>query len=72
MCNDIEDEYHFVIICTKYFDLRVKYIPKIYYTRPSMYKFLKLVNSDDYTLLKKLGLFLHHAFKRYTVDELLA
>ena len=72
LCNDIEDEYHFVIICTKYFDLRVKYIPKIYYTRPSMYKLLKLVNSDDYTLLKKLGLFLHHAFKRYTVDELLA
>ena len=72
LCNDIEDEYHFVIICTRYLDLRVKYLPKIYYTRPSMYKFLKLVNSDDHTLLKKLGLFLHHAFKRYTVDELLA
>ena len=55
LCNDIEDEYHFVIICTKYFELRVKYIPKIYYTRPSMYKFLKLVNSEDSTLLKKLA-----------------
>ena len=68
-CNDIEDEYHFVIICPKFLDLRTKYIPKSYYTKPSMYKFLNLINNNNEKLLKNLGLFLHHAFNRYTVEE---
>ena len=72
LCDDIEDEYHFVIICPKYYDLRVKYLPKKYYHKPSMYKFLELINCNDFLLLKKLGLFLHHAFRKYTIDEVLA
>ena len=72
LCNDVEDEYHFVILCPKYYELRVKYLPKIYYFKPSMYKFLELVNSNDFKLLKKLGLFLHYAFKKYSVDEVFA
>ena len=72
LCNDVEDEYHFVILCPKYYELRVEYLPKIYYFKPSMYKFLELVNSNDFKLLKKLGLFLHYAFKKYSVDEVFA
>ena len=68
-CNDIEDEYHFVIICPKFLDLRTKYIPKSYYTKPSMYTFLNLINNDNEKMFKNLGLFLHHAFNRYTVEE---
>lgn len=70
-CNDIEDEYHFVLICSKYNDLRIKYIPKTYFTKPSMYKFLNLINNGNDRVLKNLGLFLHHAFKRYTANEIL-
>ena len=43
MCNsgEIEDEYHFLIICNAYKDIRVKYINKYYYTKPSVMKFIQ-------------------------------
>ena len=72
LCDDIEDEYHFVAICIKYHDLRVKYLPKSLYIKPSMQKFLNILNSKDTKALKKLGLFLHFAFKKYTTEEILA
>ena len=50
LCNDIEDEYHFVVICTKFYDLRVKYLPKSLYTKPSMFKFLNFINSKDHRI----------------------
>ena len=28
ICNDIEDEFHFDVICTQFYDLRKKYLPK--------------------------------------------
>ena len=33
--NDIEDEFHFTLICTAYENLRKQYIDKYFYTRPS-------------------------------------
>ena len=53
ICNDIEDELHFVVICTQFYDLRKKYLPKSLYTNPSMYKFLKFINSNDENQIKK-------------------
>ena len=34
-CNTLEDEYHFVLECTHYSDLRKQLIPR-YYKRPNM------------------------------------
>ena len=70
-CDDLEDEYHFVVTCVKFYDLRIKYLPKHLYTNPSMYKFLNFVNTENKSQLRKLGLFLHHAFIKYTNDEVL-
>ena len=72
ICNEIEDEFHFVINCVKFHDLRVKYLPKSLYIKPSMFKFISLLNSRNESKLRKLGLFLHFAFKKYTTEELLA
>ena len=38
LCNksDIEDEYHFVLVCSIYSILRKKYIRPYYYNRPSV------------------------------------
>ena len=58
--------------CVKFHELRVRYLPKNVYTRPSMFKFLSLIDSKDQFMLKKLGLFIHFAFNKYTADELLA
>ena len=55
--NEIEDEYHFVLICNFYTELREKYIKKYYYVRPSMAKFIELLNSNSESILKKLECF---------------
>jgi len=41
-CNttDIEDEFHFVCICSTFVDLRKKYIKKYYYNNPSVIKYV--------------------------------
>ena len=70
ICNDIEDEFHFVICCCKYIDLRKRYLPKSLYINPSMCKFINYLNCNDMSKLRKLGLFLFHAFKRYTAEEI--
>ena len=38
--RDIEDDYHIILICTQYSDLRRKYINSYYYVNPSMHKFI--------------------------------
>ena len=40
--NMIENEYHHLIICSKYKDLRQKYLKKYYYTWPTLQKFTNL------------------------------
>ena len=40
--NELEDEYHYILICPQYFDLRIRYIKNYYYTRPSMLKLVQL------------------------------
>ena len=46
VCNKLEDEYHFVFECQLYENLRNKYIDNYYTTRPSMFKFVELLNTD--------------------------
>ena len=50
-CNtfDIEDLYHFVIVCPHFADLRKTYIKKYYYERPSDFKWLDLLQTNDKT-----------------------
>ena len=65
-CGVLEDEYHFIIECKLYSDLRIKYIPKYYWKRPSMNKFVELLNSNNVNHLRKLGIFSSHAFNLRT------
>ena len=64
-CNsqDLEDEYHFLLICPLYTDIRKKYISKSYFDRPSVYKFVYLMSSTDTYIQKKLGRYVHDSFK---------
>ena len=61
--NDIEDEYHFIIICPFYRDLRKDYIPNYYVRRPSMQKFIDLLKSTSVKKLKNLATFVIKATK---------
>ena len=62
-CEVLEDEYHFVIECNRYTELREKYIPRYYWRRPSMFKFVELLNSTNMKLLRNLSIYIFHAFK---------
>ena len=65
-CNsvDIEDEYHFILKCSYYIDLREKYIKVYYYKNPSMYKLVQLLSVTNQKELSNLGKYLKAANKR--------
>ena len=64
--HDLEDEYHFILCCPFYCDLRLKYIKPFYFHRPSMYKFTELLTSKSVKILSNLSKFIHVAFARRT------
>ena len=45
--NDLEDEYHFVIICPFFTQIRNHYIEKYYVNLPNVFKFKKLIDSTN-------------------------
>ena len=49
LCNihDVQDEYHIALICKYFKDVREKYVKQYYYNRPSMMKFIELVNTHE-------------------------
>ena len=63
LCQVLEDEYHFVLECNVYAELRYKYIPKHYWKRQSMYKFVKLLNTTYMKILRNLSIYMFHAFQ---------
>ena len=69
-CNEVEDEFHVIMCCKKYNDLRKKYLPECLYKRPSMYKLVSFLNSKDLKNIKSMGFFIHNVFIRYEKNEL--
>ena len=53
VCQVLDDECHFVLECRMYTELRRTYIPKHYWHRPSMFKFVELINTSNTRYLKK-------------------
>ena len=73
ICNQLEDEYHFVLECQLYKNLRRKYIDRFYWNRPSMYKFVELIKSSNSKTILNLAIYTYKAFKirnseLYTAD----
>ena len=59
--NVVEDEYHFLLVCPMYRELRKKYLPSFYCRWPSKNKFIKLLNDNQVSVLKKLAKFVYIA-----------
>jgi len=60
-CNVLEDEYHFVLECPLYNDLRNDNILTYYRRRPSMQTFIKVIANENENVKKKC-VFIHQAF----------
>ena len=61
--DEIEDEYHFIISCSFYNEIRKVYIPKYYISRPSMFKFIELLNCSSVKILKNLAIYVIKALE---------
>ena len=53
--NEVEDEYHFLLICPAYNELRHSYLKKYYYNKPSTLKLIQLLNCEK--VLNGIGIF---------------
>ena len=56
---ELEDEYHFIIKCPLYQDIRTQYIKKYYYI-----KFVTLFESPNKAVLVGLSKYIYFAMKR--------
>ena len=65
-CGKLDDEYHFILECTRHSDLRVRYIPGYYITRPSMSKYVQLLTNPK--CLGKLAIYIRLAFEHRGTD----
>jgi len=62
--NMIENEYHFLLVCPFYQDLRRKLLPNYYCSWPSTHKFVALITTNNSTILKRLSSYINSANKR--------
>ena len=46
--RDIKDAFHFVIKCPAYSAIRSKYISQYFYRRPSVFKYVSLLQSSHF------------------------
>ena len=61
--NKIEDDFHFLVECDLYKEIRRRLIPKYFWARPSMYKVLELVTTEKSSFLKRLSKYVYLAAK---------
>ena len=67
--NVVESEYHFLLTCPKYYDLRKKYIRNISW--PSLSKFSYLLSSKKRTHIVNISKFINEAFRVRKINLLL-
>ena len=60
MCNlnVVEDEYHFILQCEKYIDVRRRYLKKYYWQMSSCFKLIQLLSVRNIKELNNLGKYL--------------
>ena len=61
--NVIEDEFHFLLVCPKYHNLRTQFFKPYYYRWTTLNKFKSLLSSQNTKQLLNLSKYLHTAFK---------
>jgi hypothetical protein len=59
--NQIENEYHFLLICPFYRELRKQFIPRYYFSWPNMNKFKDLMQTSNKKHINNLAKFVHLA-----------
>ena len=63
-CNTLEDEFHFLLECPLYDDLRQVFIKSYFWRRPNILKFTELLKLENTESLRKLAMYVHKGFIR--------
>ena len=68
LCNKcnmqaIENEYHFLMTCPFYRDIRREILPRYYNVWPSQQKFISLMTTTQQSILRKLSKYVYMAFE---------
>ena len=62
--NVVENEFHFVVVCPFYRDLRCSILPHFYCTWPTINRFEALMQTKQKGILNKLSKFVYHALEK--------
>ena len=67
LCNKLEDEYHFLLECPLYDNLRSTYIKPYFWKRINTFKFAQLLSSTNSTTIKNLSTYICKAFNQRSI-----
>lgn len=70
VCHILEDEYHLLLECSIYKDIRIKYINKYFWNRPNMFKLKELFTCRNDETIRKLSVFIYKAFEIRTLNNM--
>jgi hypothetical protein len=59
--NLVESEFHFLLQCPKYSELRPRYIKQYFYNQPTLRKFINLLTSSSKRTIYNLAKFIYYA-----------
>jgi len=60
-CQSLEDEYHCIIECNSYIELRKQHFPIYYWKHTNMLKFTELINCTNAHSLRNVGSYVNKA-----------
>ena len=68
VCNagPVEDEFHFIFECSEYIEFRQSLIKPFYWRRPSMFKMIQLLQTENKKDMQKLAAFIFKSFNART------
>ena len=71
LCNTIEDEFHCLVECPRFKEIRKKCLPPDLIIKPSMHHFVNFLKCLDKTSFNKVGLLCYKIMKDYKTHFLL-
>ena len=63
-CHRLEDEYHFLLECPLYDNLRSTYIKPYFWKRANIVKFAELLSSTNGTTIKNMSIYVFKSFNQ--------
>ena len=61
--HEIENEFHFLLVCNFFQYIRNRYVPHYFFTPPTLNKFNNLLSSQNDTILQRIATYVFHAMK---------